>query len=196
MKIDKFSINLDEESTSLANSFLKKCDGLNYKSEGTRAREIDILLDRLLDVHYQQDNFHHEVPVIREIKGYIKEEDDILPNIEDKLIKNILICRIGNGSWYQEGVSPGAKTIYDELIRLLNSKQVNNLVKYLADPTICTQLHMDNCRKHLKELLQVINLDLQEPRTIEAIEYIINNVEAAKTSIFRTKELQECMKYL
>ena len=187
---------MDDESTSLANSFLVKCDGLNYKSEGTKARELDVLLDRLLDVHYPRDNYHHEVPVAKEIKRYIKEESDILPNFEDKLIENILICRIGNGNWYQDGVSPGAKPIYDEIISLLNSKQVNKLVKKLSEPTLRAQFQMGNCRYQIKSLLNVINLDLQEPRTKQAIEYIIQNIDSATINIFKTKELQDCMKYL
>ncbi|WP_454862277.1 hypothetical protein [Peribacillus frigoritolerans] len=196
LKVDKFSLNLDEESTSLANSFLIKCDGLTFKSEGTKARELEVLLDRLLNVHYPHDNYHHEVPVAKEIKGYIKEESDILPNFEEKLIENILICRIGNGNSYREGVSPGAKPIYNEIIGLLNSKQVNKLVKKIAEPTLRSQLNLGNCRKQIKSLLEVINLDLQEPRTKEAIEYIIQNIDSARSNIFKTKELQECMKYL
>lgn len=196
LKVDKFSIHLDAESTSLANSFLIKCDGLNYKSEGTKARELDILLDRLLDVHNQRDNYHHEVPIAKEIKSYIKEESDILPSVEAKLIENVLICRIGNGNWYQKGVSPWAQPIYDEIISLLNSKQVNKLVIMLAHPTLRAQLHLGNCISQIKSLLEVINLDLQEPRTKEAIEYIIQNIDSAKNNIFKTKELQDCMKHL
>lgn len=49
---------------------------------------------------------------------------------------------------------------------------------------------------HINSLLNVINLDLQEPRTKEAIEYIKRNIDSAKTNIFKTKELQDCMKYL
>ncbi|WP_025677708.1 hypothetical protein [Paenibacillus massiliensis] len=196
LKVDKFSINLDEETTALANSFLVKCDGLNYKSEGTKSREVDALLDRLLDVHHQNNNYHHEVPIAREIKSYIKEESDILPNFEDKLIENILICRIGNGTWYRDGVSPLAKPIYNDLVSLLNSKQVNKLVKKLSEPTIRVQLSFDNCRKQLKDLLSLINMDLQEPRTQEVIELILKNVDSAKNNLFKIKEIQECMKYL
>ncbi|MFM9328008.1 hypothetical protein [Paenibacillus mesotrionivorans] len=196
LKVDKYSINLDTETTALANSFLLKCDGMNYKSEGTKSREIDILLDRLLNVHEQRDNFHHEVPIAKEIKNYIKEESDILEYFEDKLIEAILICRIGNGTWYHDGVSPMARPIYDYIISLLNSKRVNKLVKLLSGPTLRVQLSYDNCRSHVKAILGLINLDLQEPRTKELIELILTNLDAAKTRIFQIKEIQECMKYL
>src|SRR5699024_9177430 len=195
-KVDKFSVNLDEETTALANSFLLKCDGLNYKSEGTKVREVNALLERLINVHYQRDNYHHEVPVIREIRSYIKEESDISENLEDKLINSILICRIGNGRWYQDGVSPLAKPIYDEIISLFNSKQVNKLIKHLSEPTLRSQLVSNNCRFQAKELLELINIDIKEPRTQEVISLIIKNIDSAKSNVFQMKEIKECMKYL
>lgn len=195
-KIDKFSVNLDEETTALANSFLIKCDGLNYKSEGTKAREVNALLERLVNAHYQIDNYHHEVPIIKEIKSYIKEENDISESIEDKLIKNVLICRVGNGNWYQDGVSPLAKPIYDEIISLFNSKQVNKLIKQLSEPTLRSQLILGNCRLQVKELLKVVNIDLQESRTQEVISLIIKDIDSAKSHIFHMKEIKECMQYL
>lgn len=195
-KLDQFSVNLDEETLSLGNSFLEKCNGNNYKSEGTRSREINELLNRLLDTHNAWDNFHHEVPIAKQIKKYITEETDILSSFEDKLIKTILICRIGNGKNYCNGVSPGAKSSYNEIIRLYNSKQVNKLLNFLAEPEIKNMLSIDNCILQTKELLALINLDLQHGRTREAIEFILNNIEKSKTKIFLTKELKDLMQFI
>jgi len=195
-KLDQFGLNLDDDSLALANSFLEKCNGLNYKSEGTRSSEMTSLLDRLLEAHHARDNFHHEVPIARQIRKYIVEQTDILPSIEDQLIKTILICRIGNGNWYCDGVSPGARPIYDEIIQLFNSNQVNMLLKHMSEPEIRNEFGATNCINQTKELLNLINLDLQEPRTKEAIEFIIGNLSSYKTKIFTTKELQACIKFL
>lgn len=178
------------------NSFLEKCNGNNYKSEGTRSRELNELLNRLLDTHYAWDNFHHEVPIARQMKKYIVEETDILSNIEDKLINTILICRIGNGKWYCNGVSPGAKPVYNEIIRLFNSRQVNKLLKFLSEPEVKNILSIDNCILQTKDLLSLINLDLQDGRTKEAIEFILNNIDNYKSKIFNTKELKELLRYI
>lgn len=195
-KLDQYSLNLDEETLSLGNSFLEKCNGINYKSDGTKSREINELLNRLLDTHYEWDNFHYEVPIARQIKKYIVEEADILPNIEDKLIKTILICRVGNGKWYCKGVSPNAKSIYDKIIVLFNSRQVNKLLKFLSEPEIKNMLSIEECILQTKELLSLINLDLQDGRTKEAIEFIVGNIDKYKTQIFTSKELKELIKYI
>ncbi|WP_336865303.1 hypothetical protein [Peribacillus frigoritolerans] len=195
-KLDQYSLNLDEETLSLGNSFLDKCNGINYKSEGTRSREINEFLNRLLDTHNAWDNFHHEVPIARQIKKYIVEETDILTNIEDKLIKTILICRVGNGKCYCNGVSPGAEPIYNEIIRLFNSRQVNKLLKFLLEPEIKNMLSISTCILQTKELLGLINLDLQHGRTKEAIEFILGNIDNYKSKIFTTKELKELLIYI
>ncbi|WMJ81461.1 hypothetical protein RBU49_04185 [Clostridium sp. MB40-C1] len=195
-KLDQYSLNLDEETLSLGNSFLEKCNGVNYKSEGTRSREINELLNRLLDTHYAWDNFHYEVPIARQIKKYIVEETDILPNIEDKLIKTILICRVGNGTWYCKGVSTDAKPIYNNIILLFNSRQVNKLLKFLSEPEIKNMLSINECILQTKDLLSLINLDLQDGRTKESIEFIIGNIDKYKSQIFISKELKELIKYI
>lgn len=195
-KLDQYSLNLDDELLSLGNSFLEKCDGITYKTEGTRSRELNELLNRLLDTHNSLDNYHHEVPIAKRIRKYITEETDILTSNEDKLIKTILICRVGNGNWYQLGVSPGAEPIYNEIIRLFNSKQVNKMLKFLHEPEIRNMLSIDNCVYHTKAALSLINLDLQEGRTKEAIEFIIENIDNYKSNIFTAKELKELLKFI
>lgn len=179
-KPDQFTLNLDTESEALANSFLEKCNALQYKSEGAKASEINQLLERLMDEHHSMNNYHKEVPIARRLRKYIVTETDILPSIQDKLIKAMLTCRMGNGRWYCEGVSPGAKEIYNEIIRLFNSSQINLLIKYMSEPELKNQLIDGNCNKHAIQILELINLDLQEGRTREAIEFMIGNLATYK----------------
>lgn len=195
MRYDKFSLNLDEESKLLTNSFLEVCNGLNYKSEGTRAYEIDSLLDVLLDNHYGYDNFHKEVPTSRELAKYIKSNSDILPHFEEKFIEIVLICRLGNGTWYNNGVSLGAKKYYDVFIKLLNAKQINKLLKILKT-TCASQLHSDICRVQLKQIIDLINMDLQEARTRECLNLIKDNIDSARDKIFKVQDIKECMKFI
>ena len=195
MRYDKFSLNLDEDSKILTNRFLEVCNGLTYKSEGTRSSEIDSLLNELLDNHHSHNNFHKEVPTSRELSKYIQTETDILPNFEEKLIEIVLICRLGNGTWYNDGVSSSAKQYYNKFIKLFNAKQINILLKTLR--TSCSsQLHLSNCRIQLKQIIDLINLDLQEPRTRECLELIRNNIDSATSNIFKLPDVKECMKFI
>lgn len=195
MRYDKFSLNLDEESKLLTNRFLEVCNGINYKSEGTRVSEIDSLLDELLENHYSYNNFHKEVPTARELAKYIINESDLIPNFEEKFIETVLICRLGNGTWYNDGVSSGAKDYYDNFIKLLNPKQINMLLKILS--TSCSgQIQSAKCRLQLKNIIDLINFDLQEPRTRECLELIRDNIDNAGDKIFKIKDIKECMKFI
>lgn len=69
-------------------------------------------------------------------------------------------------------------------------------MKFLRDPEIKNKLAFGTCILHTKELLGLINLDLQEGRTKEIIEYILTNIEHSKSKIFLTTELKELMKYI
>jgi hypothetical protein len=55
---------------------------------------------------------------------FIKVESDIPEEIADKLIQNILICRLGKGIPYHEGVSPVGKIYYDAFFNLLGDDNI------------------------------------------------------------------------
>lgn len=93
---------------------------------------------------------------------------------------------------FNDGVSAAAKEHYDTFIKLLNAKQINILLKVLN--TSCSgQLQSDKCRIQLK---QIINLDLQEPRTHECLELIRDNIYSARDKIFKIQDVKECMKFI
>jgi len=195
MRYDRFTLNLDEDSKVLTNSFLEVCNGLSYKSEGTKVSEIDTLLDELLDNHYSYNNYHKEIPTARALSRYIQKESDILPNFEEKLVENILICRLGNGNWYQAGVSIGACKYYDDIIKLFNAKQVNLLLKCLVT-SHKGDVSNSYCRIQLKEILKLINFQLQEPRTKECLELLSANIDTAGANLLKIQDVKECLKYI
>lgn len=188
-KIDQLGLNLDEETFNIGETFIEKCNGMSYKTTSSKTRELNSLLNRLYRTHNEWDNFHYEGPIAREIKKYIPTTADIIPSIEDKLIKTVLICRIGNGVDYYNGVSPSAKPHYDEIIKLLSPSQIKILMRFLNASEIRNSLSSRNRARQLVELFQLINLDLQEGRTAEAIEYIVSNIEEKGYNLFKTREL-------
>ena len=82
------------------------CDGNEYKSLDSRIIEINESTDNLLNARYGWDNFHNEPQHIRKLLSYIKQEKDIPKDCIQKIVKVVLICRIGKGISYNSGVSP------------------------------------------------------------------------------------------
>lgn len=66
----------------------------------------------------------------------------------------------------------------------------------MKEPEIKNMLSNDNCILHTKELLGLINLDLQYGRTREAIEFIFDHIDNAKSKVFSIKELKDLMRHI
>lgn len=174
-KVDVFKLNLDSARTELAEKFFEVCDGHRYLSLSSRTISISSLCDDLRSTHNGWDNFYHEAPLARDIMKYIKKADDIPEERCEKLIETFLICRIGNGVYYCDGVSPGAKPYYNELFSLLDSKQVITLLSLIEKPSIRNHISGSTKSRHFEAILRSIHSPLNSSRVNEIIEYLIEN---------------------
>ncbi len=96
--------------------------GAMIATPNERAIMVDTLLDQLLEKHSGWDNFHNEPPVADLIASYVHEQSDILQNNVDKLVKVMLMCRIGRDVSYCDGVSPRGRAYYEHILSLLGDK--------------------------------------------------------------------------
>lgn len=63
--------------------------------------------------------------------------------------------------------------------------------------TSCSgQILSANCRLQFKKVIELINFNLQEPRTRECLELIRDNIDIAGDKIFKIKEIKKCMKFI
>lgn len=178
-KVDVFKLNLNTERMQLAESFLEKCDGNRYLTLSTRNITISSLCDELLDAHNGWDNFYHEVPYARAIMKYIEKSEDIPEEREEKLIETFLICRLGNGKSYNQGVSPGARELYNKLFCLLSENQVKKLLFTLTKSAVRVELSGDIRSGNFRTILSLIRSPLNSDRVNEAIDYLHANYSNA-----------------
>ncbi len=176
-KVEFFKNNLEKEKAELAHTFFEKCDGLNYLTINTKSLIISNLCDELLIANQEYNNYYNEPPIAREIMKYIKNYSDIPKEQTTKIINTFLECRIGREVGYCNGVSPGAKSIYDNFFSLLSKEQVKILIYLLKD-------HLDSVSENnkikiqnIKEILKIIQSDVIGERLNEIINYLIKCVE-------------------
>ncbi len=148
--LEGYNTNLHKDRYKLGEQFFQVVDGNPYRSPSERAVILDTLFDQLLEKHNGWDNFHHEAPVADSVASYVQDHNDILPNNAEKLIKVVLMCRIGRGVSYCNGVSPRGKPYYDHLLSILSDKYAPRAMAALTHYEIQRKLEFSGCRTHAK----------------------------------------------
>jgi hypothetical protein len=174
ISVDNYRTVLDESKVNLAEIFFEKCDGNRYFTKDARIIKLNELCDNLLKVHYEWDNFYHEVPIIKHIMAFIKKPEDIPFEIREKVLRNILICRIGREVNYYNGVSPGGRTYYDIFFKLLNKDQVILILKLFTSSDIKHNVYEYNTKKNFKEILYLIKSPIHGDKVNEIIDLLLS----------------------
>ena len=162
--LEGYNTNLHKEKYLLGEQFLQVVGGNTYRTPNERAIIVDTLLDQLLEKHSGWDNFHHEAPIADTIASYIQEQNDILPNNSEKLVKVILMCRIGRNVSYCNGISPRGKEYYDHILSILGDKYTPDAIAALTHYEIQRKLDAPSCRTKAKAALQIIKQSVVNSR--------------------------------
>lgn len=175
--LEGYNTNLHRDKYHLGEQFLGVVNGNPYRTQGERAIKVDTLLDRLLVTHHEWDNFHHEAPIAASIASYIQEQSDILPNNVEKLVKVILICRIGKNVNYHDGVSPRGKVLYENILALLGDEYTPSLLRALAHFEVQQKLSPIACRRKACEAIRIVKSGVINQRLNECLNFLLENLE-------------------
>ena len=175
--LEGYNVNLYKEKHTLGEQFFEVVGGNSYRSAGERVILVDELITELLDKHNGWDNFHHESPVAAQLYSYIPDQSVILDNLATRIFKVVLICRIGRGVAYNEGVSPGGRKYYDAILQLAGDKFAPHVMAVIGHFEIRNKLHNSRCRMHAKAALELTKKNVINARLIECLDYLINNIE-------------------
>ncbi|MBK1612909.1 hypothetical protein CKO44_05420 [Rubrivivax gelatinosus] len=187
LTLEGYNTNLYRDKYMLGEQFFQSVGGNAFRSNAERAIIVDGLMDQLLEKHNGWDNFHHEAPVADSISSYINGQQDILPNIAPKLIKVILMCRIGRGISYCNGVSPRGRSYYDRILGLLGDQFTPTVLAALTQYEIQAKLERDICRQQACLALSVLKASVVNQRLQECIDFLIANLPATGKAVFDSR---------
>lgn len=185
--LEGYNTNLYRDKYQLGEQFFQSVGGNAFRSNSERAIIVDGLTDQLLEKHNGWDNFHHEAPIADIISSYINGQQDMLPNFAPKLIKVVLMCRIGRGISYCNGVSPRGRSYYDRIIGLLGDQYTPIALAALAQYEIQAQLERDICRQQACLALDVLKASVVNQRLQECIDFLIANLPATGKAVFDSR---------
>ncbi|BBM83336.1 hypothetical protein [Candidatus Uabimicrobium amorphum] len=176
--LEGYKTNLHSSKHKKGVVFFEKCDGNRYRTPHERIVMLSELTDQLEEKHWELDNFYNEVPIIEKIMSYIKTSTDIPKEISYKMIKVLMLCRIGKGVSYHQGVSPVGKKHYDNFFSFLGENHIPILIKMFTDHAIKYRLDREICRDQAKDFLSIVNENVvMNERMEECLKYLENNIQ-------------------
>ncbi|ESZ31561.1 MULTISPECIES: hypothetical protein [unclassified Mesorhizobium] len=181
--LEGYNVNLYKDKHALGQQFFDVVGGNAFRSPSERVIIVDELITELLDKHNGWDNFHHEAPVAAQLYSYVPDQAAIFDNLCMRLFKVILMCRIGRGVAYLEGVSPGGRRYYDAILAIAGDKFAPYVMASLGHYEITAKLGNQLCRKHAKAALQIVRKTVINARLIECLDYLIANIEGTASCV-------------
>lgn len=189
LTLEGYNTNLYQDKYVLGQQFFASVGGNAFRSTNERSIIVDGLIDELAAKHNGYDNFHHEAPAVDAVMSYINGQQDILPHFAAKLIKVILLCRIGRGLSYNNGVSPRGRPYYDRLISYLGDQFAPLALATFTQYEIQAMLERPICRQQAVAALGVLKSTVVNARLIESIDFLLlhlpNNAKAPLDSRFK-----------
>lgn len=176
--LEGYNTNLYKEKYDLGEQFFEVVNGNPFRSTNERIIIVDTLLDQLLEKHNGWDNFHHEAPVADSLSSYIQDQNDIVVNNVEKLVKVIMICRIGRGVSYCNGVSPRGKPYYENILSQLGDRYAPIAMAVLTHYEIQQKLTISICQVQAKAALEIIRQGVVNERLAECLDYLIARIES------------------
>jgi hypothetical protein len=172
--LDGYKNNLYHEKHALGLEFFTFCDGNKYQSLEAKIISIDELSDDLLEARYGWDNFQNEPPYIRKILTYFETENDIPKERIEKLIKVVLICRIGKGISYNHGVSPNGKILYDRFFKLLGDNNILQVLEQMHSYEVRVKIDNRFGQDNMIEILNILKENAVSERLHEIIDFLLS----------------------
>lgn len=191
--IDGYRNNLHNEKHNLGVEFFTFCDGNRYQSLDAKIISLDSHADDLLEARYAWDNFYNEPPHMRKILSFLKTESDIPTERIQKLIKIVLICRIGKGIAYNLGVSTAGKPLYDSFFGMLGDQNIINTLIAMHSNEVRVNLDNKYCQAHMVSVLNILKGNARSERIQEMLTFLISN-ESILNKIHNDKRYKELAK--
>lgn len=184
--LEGYNNNLHQAKYQRGEEFFLLVKGNRYRTHSQKTIALDNLATSLRNAHYSWDNFYHEVPVIEEILTYIEKPSDIPVEVASQVIKSILLCRIGRGISYNQGVSPKGEEYYDLFFTIMGEEYIPQLISALTAFDVQQKLSKKIARNQAIQLLELVRKNVVNERYLECLDYLIKNLPNSETVVFNT----------
>lgn len=180
--LEGYRTNLHKDKYELGEQFFETVGGQPFRSQGEKVIILDGLITDLGDKHDGWDNFHHEPPVAAEIAQYVPDQAAVVDAVAERMFRTILICRIGRGLSYNDGVSPRGRPIYDALLSVCGDKFAPMILRAFTTYEVRNRLGNNISRRQAKAALVAARKNVINQRLGESLDYLIANIEKSENA--------------
>ncbi|WP_201261958.1 hypothetical protein [Metasolibacillus fluoroglycofenilyticus] len=175
--------------------FLEIVDGLRYKDEDSLAAELIDKLQTLRSVHYNYNNFYNESIHASSIAESLPKSG--IPDSARKLfVKVIVVCYVGNGLGYREGVDEQAVVHYARFIDNFEVKEIKEFLKLFTDPEFVGDFDRGIPNRRLRSLIPKFKTKTTDPHINAVLDFIAQFPSSRLDKVASDHRYQELMKHI
>jgi len=185
--LEGYNNNLHTKKYKKGCEFFEIANGNKYRTENERIINLENLSNELRDAHYAYDNYYHEVPIIRKIMTYFEDSTDIPNEIALNLIHSVMLCRIGRGFSFKNGVSPTGREYYDKFFNMLKDDFIPIFIYQLCEFDIQQKLGRKIAMEQALAMITEVKHNIINERYIESLDYLLEKFPKTEKAIFNTE---------
>ena len=164
----------DQDRKKAAEEFLRKVDGLRYRTEEILVADLLERLRTLRRVHHGTNNFYNEWPHALALDDTVPQGGDIPRAARKEWVSVISQCYIGNGLGYRYGVDENALPHYQKYVDRFGDTEIEEFVRLFVDTDFVVDLHLSKAESRAKELATRLKSQTQNLFIQRALEVLIS----------------------
>lgn len=185
--LEGYNNNLHTKKYEKGCEFFEIANGNKFRTESERIINLENLSNELREAHFGYDNYYHEVPVIKKIMTYFEDSTDIPNQIALNLIHSVMLCRIGRGISFKNGVSPSGIDYYDRFFNMLKDDFIPLFIAQLCEFDIQQKLSRKIGMQQAIEMITEVKHNIISERYVESLDYLLDTFPGTERAIFNTE---------
>lgn len=152
-------------------------------------------LQNLKAIHFEWNNFYNEFSHAKSIEESLPATG--VPNAVRKFfVKVVVICYIGNGQGYKEGVDEGAKVYYNKFIDAFTITEVMDFLYLFEDPEFVTDFNYTKPDRRLRSLATFFKSKTKETHINKVLDLILSFPSSSLQNLASEKRYKEAIKFV
>jgi len=194
-KFGVYRLNADVDRKDFVQKFLETVGGLKYKDEDSLTGELLEKLQNLKTVHFEWNNFYNEYTHAKSISDSLPASG--LPDAIRKLfVKVIVICYVGNGKGYKQGVDERAAKYYNEFIENFTITEIKEFLHLFKDAEFVTDFDYSKPDTRLRNLVKFFKTKTKDIFINRILDLILSYPLKKLQSLEGDKRYQEAIKFV